>query len=105
MRISPSQEDVPLLRRYVDLAVEFETHTDFRPVSGGESKFHEGMLDWIRPGTTSATVPGQSVPSATPLIRLNAVSSDHHLIKHDPSSLGQETTHGAGHGQEMKRKV
>jgi len=105
MRISPSQEDVPLLRRYVDLAVEFETHTDLRPVSGGESKFHEGMLDWIRPGTTSATVTEQFVTSATPLVRLNAVSSDHHLTGNAPSSLGQETTTGTGHKQELKRKV
>ena len=76
MRISPSQENGPLMMRYVDLEVVFETHTDLGPVSGGER---------IRPGTTSATDPGQSVTTATPLVRLNAVSSDHRRTGSAPS--------------------
>ena len=107
MRIAPDQEGTRLLTRDVDLEVNFETNTDFGPVSGDEIRFNEDLSECMRPWSEfrkhshsiGSPYSGleQSAPNttATPLVRLNAMSwgrSDDDPIGQVWSADGDQTS-------------
>jgi len=107
MRIAPDQEGTRLLTRDVDLEVGFETFKHFGPVSGDESRFTEDVSD-MRPWSefrTQCHSKGsfysdleQSAPitTATPLVRLNAMSWG----RFEDDTIGRVRSSGSADGDQ-----
>jgi hypothetical protein len=94
MLIDSNNGATQLSARDVNLFLEFETNTDFGPVSGAMSQFRDcDVIEFCRiPSSVSDASPpldsGQSVPissTATPMVRLNAISfhrrSEHSFVQ------------------------